>query len=86
MNGEFDAARTLYRRSRALLRDLGQGVYAASTGIDLARVELHGGDLALAQREVQADCDLLIAKGETYYLSTMAGAAGAPRARSGARR
>ncbi len=72
MNGELDAARSLYRRSRALLRDLGQGVYAASTGIDLARVELHGGDLALAQREVQADCDFLAAKGETYFLSTMA--------------
>ncbi|QTN24749.1 AAA family ATPase [Rhizobacter sp. AJA081-3] len=72
MNGELDAARLLYRRSRALLRDLGQGVYAASTGIDLARVELHGGDLALAQREVQADCDFLAAKGETYFLSTMA--------------
>ncbi|WP_298830397.1 adenylate/guanylate cyclase domain-containing protein [uncultured Piscinibacter sp.] len=72
MNGELDAARSLYRRSRALLRDLGQGVYAASTGIDLARVELHGGDLALAQREVQADCDFLATKGETYFLSTMA--------------
>jgi class 3 adenylate cyclase/tetratricopeptide (TPR) repeat protein len=72
MNGELDAARLLYRRSRALLRDLGQGVYAASTGIDLARVELHGGDLALAEREVQADCDFLGAKGETYFLSTMA--------------
>lgn len=72
MNGELDAARLLYRRSRAMLRDLGQGVYAASTGIDLARVELHGGDLGLAQREVQADCDFLAAKGETYFLSTMA--------------
>lgn len=72
MNGELDAARALYRRSRATLRDLGQGVYAASTGIDLARVELHGDDLAPAQREVQADCDFLAAKGETYFLSTMA--------------
>jgi class 3 adenylate cyclase/tetratricopeptide (TPR) repeat protein len=72
MNGELDAARALVRHSRAQLRDLGQGVYAASTGIDLARVELHGGDLAAAQREVQADCDFLAAKGETYFLSTMA--------------
>jgi tetratricopeptide (TPR) repeat protein len=72
MNGELEAARVLYRKSRALLHDLGQGVYAASTGIDLARVELHDGDLALAQREVQADCDFLGAKGETYFLSTMA--------------
>ncbi len=72
MNGELDAARALYRNGRALLRDLGQGVYAASTGIDLARVELHGGDLALAQREVQADCAFLSDKGETYFLSAMA--------------
>jgi class 3 adenylate cyclase/tetratricopeptide (TPR) repeat protein len=72
MNGELEAARTLMRRSRALLRDLGQGVYAASTGIDLARVELLGGDLGAAQREVQSDCDFLAAKGETYFLSTMA--------------
>ena len=36
MNGEFDVARALYRRGRTFLRDLGQGVSAASTGIDLA--------------------------------------------------
>jgi class 3 adenylate cyclase/tetratricopeptide (TPR) repeat protein len=72
MHGELDAARALYRRGRAMLRDLGQGVYAASTGIDLARVELHDGDLELAQREVQSDCDFLAGKGETYFLSTMA--------------
>jgi ATP/maltotriose-dependent transcriptional regulator MalT len=72
MNGELAAARELYGRCRALLRDLGQGVYAASTGIDLVRVELLDGDLALAEREVAADQDFLAAKGETYFLSTMA--------------
>ncbi len=71
MNGEIDVARALMRRSRAMLRDLGQGVFVASTGIDLARVELQGGDLALAQREIRADCDFLAAKGETYFLSTL---------------
>ncbi|MFT3954974.1 MAG: AAA family ATPase [Piscinibacter sp.] len=71
MNGGLDAARALYRRSRLMLRDLGQGVYAASTGIDLARVELLGGDLDLARREVEADCAFLAAQGETYFLSTM---------------
>jgi tetratricopeptide (TPR) repeat protein len=54
------------------LRDLGQGVYAASTGIDLARVELLGGDLAMAEREVRADLEFLSRMGETYFLSTMA--------------
>ncbi len=72
MNGELDAARVLYRRGRAMLRDLGQGVYAAATGLDLARVELLGGDLAVAEREVRADFEFLARMGETYYLSTMA--------------
>jgi class 3 adenylate cyclase/tetratricopeptide (TPR) repeat protein len=72
MNGEFDAARSLYRRGRALLRDLGQGVNAASTGLDVARVELLAGDLASAEREVRADFEFLKQRGETYFLSTMA--------------
>jgi tetratricopeptide (TPR) repeat protein len=71
MNGELDAARDLLKSSRAQLRDLGQGVHVASTAVDLARVEMRGGDLAQAQREVQVDCDFLAAKGETYVLSTL---------------
>ncbi|MFN7980190.1 MAG: adenylate/guanylate cyclase domain-containing protein [Vicinamibacterales bacterium] len=72
MNGQIDQAREHYRRGRAMLRELGQGVNAASTGLDLARAELHGGDLALAEREVRADYDFLTRMGETYFLSTMA--------------
>jgi class 3 adenylate cyclase/tetratricopeptide (TPR) repeat protein len=72
MNGELQAARALYRRGRAMLRELGQGVLAASTGIDLALVELLGGDLALAEREVRQDYDFLTRAGESYYLSTVA--------------
>jgi ATP/maltotriose-dependent transcriptional regulator MalT len=71
MNGELQAARTLYQRGRSMLRDLGQSVFSASTGSDLARVELHGGDLALAEREVRSDLEFLSAQGETYYRSTM---------------
>lgn len=37
-----------------------------------ADAELHGGDLALAEREVRADYAFLANVGETYYLSTMA--------------
>jgi class 3 adenylate cyclase/tetratricopeptide (TPR) repeat protein len=73
MNGDLEEARTLYRRGRTMLRELGQGVNAASTGIDIARVELLGGDLALAEREVRNDYDFLAKMGETYFLSTMAG-------------
>ncbi|MEP6738763.1 MAG: adenylate/guanylate cyclase domain-containing protein [Caldimonas sp.] len=72
MNGEFDAARALYRKGRATLRDLGRGVTAAQTGVDVARVELLAGDLASAERELRADCDFLVKSGETYVLSTVA--------------
>jgi len=73
MNGELDQARTLYRRSRALLSDLGQGVPAAAKVIDMMTIELHGGDLALAELEARADYAFLEGVGETYYLSTLAG-------------
>ena len=72
MNGEFEQARALYRRGRAMLRELGQGVIAASTGIDIARVELLAGDLAAAEREIMRRLRVPEACGETYYLSTMA--------------
>ena len=72
MNGELEAARTLYKRGRATLRELGEGMLAASTGIDVALVEALGGDAALAEKEVRADYDFLIDKKETYYLSTIA--------------
>jgi tetratricopeptide (TPR) repeat protein len=71
MNGELETARALYRQSRALLRDLGQRVAAASSGIDVALVELLGGDLGLAEREIRSDLDFLANAGESYYLSTM---------------
>jgi class 3 adenylate cyclase/tetratricopeptide (TPR) repeat protein len=72
MNGEFEQARTLYRSGRATLRDLGRGVNAAQTGVDVARVELLAGDLAAAERELRADCDFLVKAREAYMLSTVA--------------
>ena len=72
MNGELEAARELYRRGRATLRELGQGVLAATTGLNVARAEMQSGDLAYAEQEVRADLEFLTAKGETYYQSTMA--------------
>jgi len=72
MNGEFERARALYRRGRNLLRELGQGLTAASTGIDLLMVEWLAGDLATAESEVMPDYVFLMHAGETYYLSTMA--------------
>ena len=73
MSGDFGVARSLYRAGRTLLRDLGQGVNAASTGLDVARVELLAGDdLARAEQMVRADFEFLQRTGETYFLSTMA--------------
>lgn len=72
MNGEFEMARSLYRQGRTMLRDLGRGVIAAQTGVDVARVELLAGDLATAEREVRPDCDFLAKAGEAYLLSTVA--------------
>ena len=72
MNGDFEKARTLYRRARSLLHDLGQSVRVASTGLDVIAVELLAGDLAAAEREARADYEFLEQQGETYFLATMA--------------
>ena len=72
MNGDFSEARQLYRRARALLHDLGQGLIAAGTGIDVLIVELLAGDLVGAEQEVMADYQFLSQAGETYRRSTLA--------------
>ena len=72
MNGEFEPARMLYRRGRAMLRDLGHSLNAASTGVDILLVELLAGDLVAAEHEVISDYEFLTQAGETYYMSTMA--------------
>jgi class 3 adenylate cyclase/tetratricopeptide (TPR) repeat protein len=72
MNGDFDAARTLYWRARAALRDLGNGIHAASTGLDYVAVELLAGDLEAAEREAKEDYEYLTRMGASYYASTMA--------------
>jgi tetratricopeptide (TPR) repeat protein len=72
MNERLAEARQMYKWSRAALRELGETVNAASASMDVALVELLGGDLALAERELLADYRFLEQSGETYYLSTMA--------------
>ncbi len=71
MNGEFDEARQLYRRGRSMLNELGQGVLAAATGMEVARVEMLAGNWAEAERVLRADLGFLHAQGETYFSSTM---------------
>jgi tetratricopeptide (TPR) repeat protein len=72
MHGDIVIARELYRRGRAMLRELGQGVRVAATGMHVALVELRGGDLSLAEREVRADYDMLSSMGEKYHRSAIA--------------
>jgi class 3 adenylate cyclase/tetratricopeptide (TPR) repeat protein len=73
MNGEFDLAWRLCREGRATLHSLGDGVAAAQTSVDLARVALLSGDLADAEHAVRADHAFLSGAGEAYILSTVAG-------------
>jgi class 3 adenylate cyclase/tetratricopeptide (TPR) repeat protein len=72
MNGEVPVARSLYQRGRDMLRDLGEGVRAAASGIHLANLELHGGDLGRAEQEMKADFDFLKRMDENYHLSSIA--------------
>jgi tetratricopeptide (TPR) repeat protein len=72
MNGELETARKLYQRGRDMLRDLGEGVRAAASCIYVASVELRGGDLARAERELRADYEFLERAGEKYHLSFIA--------------
>lgn len=72
LHGEFDAARELYGRARALFDELGGRALAASTSLDSGRVELLAGDFAAAERELRGDYDVLTQIGEQYLRSTLA--------------
>ena len=73
MNGELrNRASALSTRARDAARSWAGSACAATSGIHLARVEIHGGDLDGAEREVRQDLEFLHRMGENYYLSTMA--------------
>ena len=72
MQGEFDRARELYRRSRPMLEDYGAVVLAASTCLTSGRVELLAGDLEAAESELRRDYDKLLSLGELYYRPVVA--------------
>jgi class 3 adenylate cyclase/tetratricopeptide (TPR) repeat protein len=76
MQGDFDAARTMYRQEVALLADLGVSRESASTSIESARVEILAGDLATAEAQLRSDDELLAELGERYFRSTVAGMLG----------
>ena len=70
MRGNAERARAHYRRSRALLEEMGWRLHAALTSIDSGYVELLAGDPGAAERELRGDHEALEAMGERNYIST----------------
>jgi tetratricopeptide (TPR) repeat protein len=73
MTGDFDLARTLYRRAAAILADLGPSVTSASLSTESSRVEALAGDFEAAERELRRDDLALAAMDERLYRSTVDG-------------
>jgi class 3 adenylate cyclase/tetratricopeptide (TPR) repeat protein len=73
MRGNFEVARTRYRRSRALLEEFGWLVEAALTSLDSGPIEMLAGDLEAAERELRKDYQKLEQMGERNTISTLAG-------------
>jgi ATP/maltotriose-dependent transcriptional regulator MalT len=72
MRGDAEAAREHYRRSRAMLTDLGFTLSAAITSLHSGPAEILAGDLEQAEAELRADYDTLQAMGDTGYTPTVA--------------
>jgi ATP/maltotriose-dependent transcriptional regulator MalT len=72
MGGNFEEARRLYRRSRAMLEEFGWRLLAALTSIDSGPIELLAGDAVAAEAELRRDFDTLQAMGERNYIATTA--------------
>jgi ATP/maltotriose-dependent transcriptional regulator MalT len=70
MRGDFDEARTLAERGRAILLDLGSSVRAPS--LFSSQIEMLAGDPASAEADLRRDFDALTELGETYLRSTVA--------------
>jgi tetratricopeptide (TPR) repeat protein len=73
MQGNFDRARLLYRRSRSSLEELGCLFLAALTSLASSIIEFLAGDLAAAESELRTDYRRLDEMGERNYISTTAG-------------
>jgi tetratricopeptide (TPR) repeat protein len=72
MHGELPVARGLLQQGRKMLDDLGGGARVAYTGIHMGIVELHGGDLKIAEEQMQRDVEALDSLGERYHLPAIA--------------
>jgi class 3 adenylate cyclase/tetratricopeptide (TPR) repeat protein len=72
MRGDFDLARTEYRRARRDLEELGWTFDAAVTSLDSGPIEMLAGDAAAAEAELRRDYETLDRLGERNYISTVA--------------
>ena len=72
MQGEFELARSEYRRARQVLDELGQTFQAAHTSLDSGAVELLAGDAQAAEAEYRRDYETLNGLGERHQISTIA--------------
>jgi class 3 adenylate cyclase/tetratricopeptide (TPR) repeat protein len=72
MRGDAEGAREHYRRSRAMLTDLGFTLSAAITSLHSGPAEVLAGDLERAEAELRADYETLQAMGDTGYTPSVA--------------
>jgi ATP/maltotriose-dependent transcriptional regulator MalT len=72
MRGDFDRARDLYRKSRAILEEFGWKLQAALTSIDSGPIEMLAGNGDAAEAELRHDYETLESMGERNYISTTA--------------
>jgi predicted ATPase/class 3 adenylate cyclase len=68
MQGDFDEARVLYTRARALLEELGVAVVAAWTSLESSAVEMLAGEPARAEERLRPDYEALTGMGEKFFL------------------
>ncbi|HEY6958247.1 MAG TPA: adenylate/guanylate cyclase domain-containing protein [Candidatus Limnocylindria bacterium] len=72
MHGDFERARSQYRRARKTLEDLGDRRQVAFTALFSARVELLGGDAAAADAALRPIYELFHQAGERNFVPTAA--------------
>jgi class 3 adenylate cyclase/tetratricopeptide (TPR) repeat protein len=68
MQGDFEEARELYTRARAVLEELGVAVLAARTSLESSAVEMLAGDPARAEQGLRQDYETLTSMGERFFL------------------
>jgi AAA ATPase-like protein len=71
MKGEFDEARALVARDRAILEELGLGFQAAAAAEGYGMVELLAGDVEAAERELGRGYERLTGMGESPALANV---------------